>query len=208
MGAGNGDKISNIIVYDPVQSAPRGRIPFFYLNNKVVLAMKWKHVEGGWWAACVAINPNWSPEDLSKYKFLEFNIKNQGKENDETKLKVRLEDVAINLTSTGAHNSTNWTEVSAGPNWFSDSDLIRISLENLDWTKDAFPMNSAEPNRKRVLQITFGCDQKMKGSIVEKTAMIRDIGFIKVDETKTPVKFCVTKKSKVLPGHDGLDISL
>lgn len=189
IGAGNRDKVDIVSVYDPVQNAPRGRIPFFKLNNKIVLVMKWNHIIGGWWSACIAINPYvsgaWCPDDLCKYKYLEFNIKGSGIEDVDTKLNVRLEDSAPNKrTETGAHNSTNWIEISAGPNWLPDLNPIRIPLDNFDWTIEAFPYNRAEPNRKNILQITFGCDSKMEDSKEWKTAMVKDIGFVRDDGTK------------------------
>lgn len=197
IGAGDGDEVDAEEVYDPVQTAPRKRIPCFRLENKIILVMKWLHKYAGWWAACIAINPNWRPEDLSKYEILEFNIKGSGKENDDTKLGIRLEDAELNNLPFGAHNSTNWIEISAGPNWRSDP--IRIRLQEFDWTKEAFPNNGAEPNRKNILQITFGCDNNKVASKSWKTAMIKDIAFIKEDGSKRLIDFHVKTNKIKLP---------
>ncbi|MCU0637295.1 MAG: hypothetical protein MUE87_01535, partial [Methanothrix sp.] len=65
-----------------------------------------------------------------------------------------------------------------------------------DWIKAAFPNNSAEPNREKILQITFGCDDNKIVSKAWKTAMIRDIAFIREDGSKKFIDFRV-KTSKI-----------
>ncbi len=180
IGSFNDDKIRKVGEYDSVQDDYRDRIPVVKIEDKSVLEFDWKHQTGSSWSGVISIDRDWKSVDLGPYNSLEFLVQYISPKENETRLKVRLDDAKYNNTpNSGDHNSTSWVEVPYdGPNWSVIP--VKISLTNdFSWTKNACSTNMEAPDRSNMLQITFGNTAQMASNPGRNQVRIRGIKFVR-----------------------------
>jgi DNA-binding winged helix-turn-helix (wHTH) protein len=151
-----------------------------------VLMLPFKHslsdqaIEESWWAAALPIYTDrltgkWTPIDLREYKALVVEARAVGPDGaGSIFLRVRLEDNAENSQSASKRQSTSWH-----PQVFcllKDFFAFEVNLDGFNWSKDAWPRNTAPVNRRAVVQVVIGQDATIPSCA--GTIEIRNIRFL------------------------------
>jgi hypothetical protein len=159
------DSVKSVLAFDPFQDEER---PTIGIANPHTLSIPFHHcgrVGGGWWSAAVALNiaenKEWKAMDVMPYGKLLFEgraFANSPTDTGRTavRLRIRLEDKSEESSHKSGHQATSWI---TSPPITSNFRTIEISLAEFDWAKAAWPKeNTADVDRKNILQIVFGQD--------------------------------------------------
>lgn len=156
--------------------ALRPLLPLRQYSGQRLLELSFQHYDGAddWWAAVVGLDSDladealggartrepkgeWRPRDLSKVRFLELDMRADAGGRP-VPIQVRLEDDSLGARAGSSfHQSTSWNlrALLVGAAF----KRLRLSLDDdFRWTATAFPFNTAPPDRRRIVQITFGHD--------------------------------------------------
>jgi len=146
------------------------------------------HIEKGsiresWWVASIPVkihypDGGWDGADLSSYRTLAFEARASGIDllnSKRTRLLVRLEDDSSKSKSGSHRQSTDWHPNS--PTLAESFVSFELALDRWNWSATAFPGDTEPPNRKTIVQITWGQDESVPD--VSTTIEIRNIRFLR-----------------------------
>jgi DNA-binding winged helix-turn-helix (wHTH) protein len=137
-------------------------------------------LEESWWSAAFPIYTDrltgkWSAVDLLEYRAIVVEARAVAPDGaGSIFLRVRLEDNAESSDSASRRQSTNWHPqvFCLTQNFFP----FELNLDGFNWSKDAWPGNTAPVNRRAVVQVVIGQDATIPSCA--GTIEIRNVHFV------------------------------